>query len=145
MNKKGLQFKLAFFAVVVASMAIIAVGVIIGEWNTQYESGLQYDLGSYNKLNDISGSAESQQATLSPDSPDTDSNFESSTFRSAYGVITKIFLPFEVVFGKEGLIAALTNRFGLPDYVRQGIVAMSIFAFIFALVAIIFRIPGGTS
>lgn len=145
MNKKGLQFKLAFFGIIIASMMIIAVGVIIGEWNTVYNSGLDYDLGSYNKLTEISGSAESQQSALSPDNPETDSNFEASTFRAAYGVITKIFLPFEVVFGKEGLIASVTNRFGLPDYVRQGVIAMAILAFVFALVAIIFRIPGGTS
>lgn len=144
-GKKGLQLKKAFFAVIVLSMVIIAVGVIIGEWNTEYDAGLEYDLGSYNKLTSMTNEASNQQGSLSSENPGSGSDFESETFRASYGIITKIFTPFEVVFGKEGLLAAVTNRFGLPDYVRQGIVALCVFAFIFAIVAIIFRIPGGTT
>jgi len=145
MNKKGLIFKDAFFAIIIASMAIIAAGVWIGEWNTTYNSGLTYDLNAYNKLNDISNDASSQQGNISVKSSfaSTDTNFEGTSLRGVFGVLNNIFTPFRVVFGDGGLIDSVTERWGLPDYVRQGFVTMIIIAITFALVAIFFRIPGG--
>ena len=38
------------------------------------------------------------------------------------------------------MIDSITERYGIPDYIRQGLVAMFIFAILFAIIAIIFRL-----
>ena len=145
-NKRGLNFKDSFFAIIVVGMVIAAMGVIIGEWDTQYNSGVVYDLGDdFNKLTEVSGTAQIEQGRLSPNDADPGSDFESNTFRSAYGIISNIFAPFRVVFGEGGMIDAVTDRLGLPDYIRVGLVTLMVFGMIWAIVAIIFRIPGGSA
>ena len=144
-DRRGLQFKSSFFALIVVSMVIISTGVIISSWNIIYNSGLTYDLGEYDKLNSVTSQVSDQESRLNPESPETGTDFESSTFRAAFGIVKNILTPFRVVFGDGGMLDSVTSRFGLPDYIRQGIVLMIIVAFIFAIVAIIFRIPGGTT
>jgi len=135
-----MEFKSAFFAIIITSMIVIAVGVIIGGWAIEYDSGLSSDLGDYNKLTNASNDAQSQQGRISPQSGEASSDFETETFRGGYGIITNIFQPFRVVFGDNGMIDSVTERLGLPDYVRQGIVAMMVFAITFSIVAIVFRL-----
>jgi len=135
-----MELKSAFFAVVAVSMVIIAVGTIVTGWNNAYGSGLSSDLGDYDKLNDLSDDAGSQQGRINPQSGEASSDFETETFRGGYGIITNIFEPFRVVFGDNGMIDSVTERFGLPDYVRKGIVTMMIFAFISTIIAIVFRL-----
>ena len=146
-DKRGLQFKNAFFAVIAIGLIVTAIGVIIGEWNTQYNSGLSYDLDEYNKNSEMAGTAEGYENSLSPDSPDSGQTFESTSTFSSYGIIGNILQPFRIIFGDNGLIDSVTERFGIPDYVRYAIVTMMIFAFLFALIAIVFRLklitPGG--
>lgn len=141
MNKKGLEFKLAFFALIAVSMAVIAIGSWITQWNTDYSSGLTYDLGSdYNQLDKISDEIEDNQGRIAVKSTNTGEEFEGTSIRGVFGVLNNIFVPFRVVFGDNGMIDAVTERFGLPDYVRQGLVAMMIVSITFALVAIFFRL-----
>jgi len=139
-NKKGLEFKLAFYSIVILSMTIIAVGIHINEWNTVYESGLVYDLGEYNELDAMSGRASGQQGNMSVKSSVQGEEFESTTIRAVYGILNNIYAPFRVVFGNDGMLDSVTERFGLPDYIRQGLVTLMFFAITFSLIAILFRL-----
>jgi hypothetical protein len=135
-----MELKLAFFAIIVFSMIIIASGVVVNQWSDDYDSGLTSDLEGFDKLSDVSEDAKSQQGKINPQSGEASSDFETGMFRGGYGIITSIFEPLRAVFGDKGMVDAVTERFGLPDYVRQGLVAMMIFALIFAIIAIIFRL-----
>jgi len=141
MNKRGIEFKSAFFAIIAISMVVVAVGVIVEQWDTAYSSGLSSDLGDFNKLDDVSVTARSQQEGVISQTADPGADFEATTFRGVFGIINNIFDPFRIVFGDNGMLDSVTERFGMPDYVRQGIVTMMIIAITFTLVAIIFRLP----
>lgn len=143
-NKRGVQFKAALFALVAVSMAIYAVGVWIGDWNTQYDSGLTYDLGEYQKLDELSSYASSSKGNISVRSSfDTtgSGDFEGTSLRGAFGIINNIFTPFNIVLGSGGLIDSIEDRFGIPNYITIGIVTLMVLSIIFALVALFFRKP----
>lgn len=140
-DKRGLQFKNAFFAVVAMSMIIIAIGVIIGDWNEIYDSGLTYDLESdYSKISGMSGEAEAQRGNISVSSASSPEagDFEGTSIRAVFGILNTIYTPFKVVFGNDGMLDAVTERFGMPDYIRQGLVTIMVFAVTFALIMIFF-------
>jgi len=141
MNKQG-GIKTAFFSIVAFSMLIIAIGVWVGDWNETYGSGLTYDLGDYNKLTDASDEAGSQQGDISVKSSTAGEDFEGTSIRGVFGLLNNIYSPFRVVFGEGGMIDSVTDRFGVPNYVRQGLITIMIFAITFALVKIFFRVPG---
>jgi len=138
MDNKGLSFKLAFFALIAVSMVTIAVGVMVNDWNTQYNSGLASDLGEFDKLDTIQGHAESQEGNLSVSTALEDVDFEGKSIRGAFGILSNIYAPFRTVFGNDGMIDSVTERFGLPDWIRQSIVTMMVLAITFALIAIFF-------
>lgn len=138
LDKKGLQLKNAFFAVVVVSMVIIAVGVIVGEWDTKYQSGLNYDLSEYDKLSEFSEEAQTQKGQITPQDADPGTgDLEGKTFRGGYGILGRVFLPFQSVFN---MLESIESRFGLPSYIMEGVLTIMFFAFIFSLIAIIFRL-----
>ena len=141
-DKKGLVFKDAFFSLVIVSVAIIATGVWIGSWNETYSSGLTYDLGDYDELDVMSGEAQSQKGNVSVKTSFDTGDFEGTSLRGVFGVLNNIYTPFRVVFGDGGMIDSVTERWGLPDYIRQALVTLMIIAITFALVAIFFRKPG---
>lgn len=138
-DKQGVEFKLAFFAVVALSMVVIATGVIVEDWNTKYSSGLTYDLTDYDALDKMSSTAKGQKGSVSVKSSAQDTaDFEGTSIRAAFGIINTIYAPFKVVFGNGGMLDAVTERFGMPDYIRQGVVTMMFFALTFAVVTILF-------
>ena len=139
-----MEFRSAFFAIIAVSMVMIAVGVIINGWAVPYNSGLISDLGDYDKLSDTSDTSGTQQGRINPQSGEASSDFETETFRGGYGILTNIYSSFRVVFGDGGMIDAVTERFGLPDYLRQGIITMMILAITLSIIAVIFRL-GRTS
>ena len=140
MNKKGLQFKSALFALVVASIIILAVGYWINEWNTSYDAGLTYDLGDYQKLDELSSYASSSKGNISAQSSfDTGGDFEGTSLRGAFGIVNNLFTPFKVLLGEGGLIDAIEDRWGIPNYITLGISTMMVLAIIFALIALFFR------
>ena len=139
-DKKALEFKSAFFAIIAVALIITSIGLWVNQWNTDYSSGLTYDLGEYDQLNEISGTAGTQQSDVAVKSTNTGESFEGTSIRGVYGILTNIYAPFRVVFGDNGMLDVVTERFGLPDYIRQGIVTMMIIAITFALVAILFRL-----
>ena len=138
-NKKGVQLNLALYALVVVSVAVLAIGAMITQWNTDYSSGLTYDLTDFDKLDEAAGTAETQRGNISSQSStQDDSNFEGTTLRAVFGIVNTIFTPFNVVLGNDGMLASLTDRWGMPDYIRQGMVTMMIFALTFAIITIFF-------
>lgn len=140
-DKKGMQLKSSFFAVLIFSMVVVASGIVISEWNDKYDANLDNDLSGFNKINDVSSSAQDQKEKLGTNNRDSDDNAEASTFRGVYAIITNIFAPFEVVFGEGGMIDSVTDRFGIPDYIRQTIITMIVVALTTLLIAVIFRLP----
>lgn len=138
-------FKNAFFAIIITSMLVIAAGVIINEWGDYYGAGTSSDLSDYNKISNASSTADTQQGRINPQSGEASSDFETETFRGGYGIITNIYEPFRVVFGDDGMIDSVTERFGLPDYIRQGLITMIVIAITFTIVAIVFRLGRDTA
>jgi len=136
-----MNFKTTLWAILVFSMLIVAAGVIVDERAEAYSSTASSDLGGdFNKINDLSGTAELQKGRINPQSGEASSDYEAETFRGGYGIITSIFAPLRVVFGDGGMIDAVTERFGIPDYIRITLVTMFMFAITFGIIAIVFRL-----
>lgn len=140
-DKRGLEFKLAFFALIAVSLIVVSVGIIINDWNSTYDSGLVSDLGEFDKINSIQNEASGQQGKITVKSSTQDENFEGTSIRGVFGVLNNIYKSFRIVFGDNGMLDSLTERFGIPDYIRQALVLMMITAITFTLIAIFFRLP----
>ena len=139
MNKRGLQFRNAFFAVIVLGIVVTAVGILIGNWNAHYESGISYNLGQFNQGDSVSSTVEGYESTINPKTPDVGSDYQSNTLQSTYGIITNLISPFAIVFGQNGMLDAAAQIVGIPDYIIKPIVTMMILAIVFAVIAIVFR------
>jgi len=140
-NKKGFQFKLAFFAIVAVSALTIALGVWVNDWNTDYDSGLTYDLEDYDQLDNVSGEAQSQQGRINIKSTISNEDFEGTSIRGVFSVLNTMYQSLRIVFGDNGMIDSVTERVGAPDYVRQTIVTVIIIAITMSLITIFFRLP----
>ena len=142
-NKKGLVLKNAFFAVIIMSVFIIAIGTIIGTWSEQYDSGLTYDLSEYQDLDSFSDEAQVQQGKITPEDVDPGTgDFEGKLFRGGYGILGRVFLPFTSIWN---MMESVETRFSLPSYLSEAILTMAFFALIFSIVAIIFRLSRSTA
>lgn len=138
MNKNGVSIKQSLFAVLAFSLIIIAVGVIMGDWNKQYSSGIDYDLAEYNQLDDVSSEVQTQRDSITPRDVETGtSDFEGGLFRGSYGILGKVFSS---LGGTFNMLDSIQKRFGIPSYVAQGILAFMFIALIFGILAIIFRL-----
>ena len=136
-----MNFKNTLFSIIIFSMIITATGVIIIEKAGKYGSTATSDLGDdFNQLESLSETAEEQKGNINPQSGEASSDFETETFRGGYGIITSIFSPLRLVFGDGGMIQSAGERYGIPSYIIQGLVAMFIFAIIFGIVAVVFRL-----
>lgn len=132
-----MEFKSTFFAIIIAGMLVIAVGIIINDWGIQYGSGVTSDLGAYDKVGEASDYLDTYQGNINPQSGEASSDPETVTYRGVFGVIMNIFQPFRLVFT---MIDSAFERYGLPDYVKHGIIAMIVGGIVFTLIAIIFRL-----
>ena len=140
MNKRGADLKSAFFSVISFSLIVISIMLLTNGLNSHYRTNDDINISQYERLDDISSTATQQQGRISPDDPDPGQDAESSTFRAVFGILTNVFAPFNTVFGSDGILEVVRERFGLPAYVVQGIVAMMIISLIFTLIFIIFRL-----
>jgi uncharacterized membrane protein len=140
MNKKGMQFKNAFFSLVVVSMAVIAIGVIMSNWNAGYGTGVSSNFGVYDVSDTLQNQTLQHKANLGSGSPDPGENSETSTYRGVYGIMANIYTTFNLAFGEDGMIDSAVKQYGLPDYVRQGLVTLIMAAIAFSLIAVIFRL-----
>jgi len=139
-NKKGLEFKSAFFAIIVIGIVITAASVTLVEWNTEYQSGITPDLSDYNQGDEIGAQGDIYEGRITPSGDNPDDNFEAETFRGGYGIITNLFTPLKLVYGEGGMLDSIGDRFGIPGYIISGIAAMMSIAIIFSIVAIVFRL-----
>jgi len=138
MNKKGASLKNIFFAVIVVSMVVLAVGTIVGEWSLKYGSGLTYDLDEYSDLDTFSSEAQTQKGGITPADVDPGTgDFEGKILRGGYGILGRVFLPFTSVWN---MMESIENRFGLPSYVGEGILTLMVFSIVATVVAILFRL-----
>ena len=144
-DKRALVIKDAFFAIIALGLVITAVGVIVSGWNGTYNSGLTYDLDEFNQISSVSAEAQSQQEGIVVKSTNTGETFEGTSIRGVFGILNNIYQPFRVVFGDNGMLDKVTERFGIPDYLRQALVAAIVIAFTFTLVAILFRLSRDTA
>lgn len=140
-DKKGFNFSSAFYALISISIIVVAIGVWVGEWSADYDSGLNYDLSEYNKLDNLSTEAQSQQQGVVIKSSAQDDSFEGTSIRGVFGILNNIYEPFRLLFGEGGMLDSLTDRFGIPNYIRQGFVTIIVMAITFSLVIIFFRLP----
>ena len=145
MNKKGLEFKLALFAIVGLSMIMIAVTFMLSSWNENYGVGLSPNLEEFNKLDELTDVASQQQSSIAPQSSDPGSDFEARSFRGGFGIINSIFASFSVLFGSGGMIDSAGQRFGVPTFISQGIIVMITIAIVMGIIAIIFRLNRTTA
>lgn len=140
MNKKGLEFKSFFFSIIAVSMLLTALGTYIIYTNSTYNADIDYDFSGFQKLDELSANAQAQQASISPDNANPGTDFESTTFTGAFGVVKGMYNSFSLVFGSGGLIDAAGEKLGLPDYIKVGIITMILIAITMAIVAIVFRL-----
>lgn len=140
LNKKGFEFQSAFFSIIIFSMFVIAIGIWVNGYNDAYGTGQQSDLDEYDKLDTVSSQAIGQKSQIGASDPDPSDDAEANTYRGVYGVLTNTYSSFDVVFGEEGMLQAMSDRFNIPFYVVQGIIAFIMIAVTFTLVAIIFRL-----
>lgn len=135
MNKKGLEFKLVFFTIAIIGILITAVGIIVNDMSIEYGSGITSDLGSYNKIGEASGYIEKYQGKINSEG-EASTDYETITYRGVFGIIANIFAPFTMI---TIMINNVFERYGIPDYIKQGLILMIIASVVFTLVAIIFR------
>jgi len=134
-----MEFKSALFAILIVGLIITASGIILTSWAVEYESGIESDLQDLVRTSEVSGEAESQKGRINPQSGEASSDFETETFRGGYGILTNIYASLRLVYGEDGMIDSVVERFGLPNYIRQTIIIMILTAITFTLIAIIFR------
>jgi len=144
-NKKGLILKNAFFAIIVVSVFILAVGQIVGTWSEQYGSGLTYDLNEYSDLDSIRDTAGTfSEGTTSEDADPGTGDYEGKMLRGGYGIVGSL-LSLSPIKGVFNMIESVETRFSLPQYLSEAIVTMMILAFVFTIVAVIFRLARSTA
>lgn len=140
MNKKGLEFKSTLFSIVAISLMVIAFGVIINQQESFYDSNATSELEAYNKLDEISDTSGSYRNRLTESDSDPGQDAEANTFRGVYGILAGIFGSFDIILGSDGILDNLVTQFGLPSYVRQGLISFLLISIAFSLIAIIFRL-----
>jgi len=140
-----MEFKSAFFAIVVVGILITAVTVVINGWGVGYGSDVTSDLMEYDKSSDLEQYTGDYQGRITPTSPETSSDVETQTYRGVYGIISNPFSPLRLVFGSGGMIDSISQRFHIPSYIWRSIVSLMIISIIFTIVAIIFRINRGAA
>lgn len=138
MNKKGVQIKAAFFAIVAVSLVVLAVGTNIGEWSVPYSSNLTYDLNEYSDLRGFSDEAQNQRNQTTPTDADPGTgDLEGKLLRGGYGIIGNVFRSFKVVFA---MFDSIEKRFGLPSYLIEGLLTLMTFSLVFAIATVLFRL-----
>jgi len=134
-----MNFKSATFAIIIIGMLITSVGLILAEWNYAYNSGVSSDLEGLSKLSEASSEAGTQQGKINPQSGEASTDFETGTYKGVYGIVTGMYASLRMVYGDDGMIDSVMERFGIPSFIWQGITAMIVVAITMTLVSIVFR------
>ena len=78
-NKKGMQFKNAFFSLAIVSIAVISIGIIITQWDSKYNAGVTSDFGVFDVSDELSAQTTEHKAKLGAGDPDPGEDAETST------------------------------------------------------------------
>jgi len=140
MNKKGFAFKNGMFALVAVSILVVAFATIVSEQSSYYNTNATTSVEQYNRLSSISNTSGTYRSQLTPEDAEPGSDAEASTFRGVYGIMAGMFGVFDVLLGSDGMLNSLVVQFGLPDYIRQGIITFVLIAIAMSLAAVIFRL-----
>lgn len=138
-DKKGLQFRNAFFAIIILGVIVVAMGNIIAEWSYFYDSGITWNLGGFDQSSGVYDTVGIYLNSTNPDSPEIGSDYQSNIYQAAYGIITNLISPFAMVFGENGMLYSIATLFHIPNYIIIAIVSMMLIALIFAFISIIFK------
>lgn len=139
LNKKGLQFRNAFFAIIILGMVVVATGITISDWSSYYNSNITWNLGSFDKSDTVYQTTGIYLNSTNPKSPDIGSDYQSNIYQAAYGIITNLISPFAMVFGENGMLYSIATLFNIPNYIIIAIVSMMLLALVFAFISIIFK------
>lgn len=132
-----MEFKASIFAIVIASMVLVAIGILVNAWSNEYNANLANDLGVYNKMNDTENYITTATGNINPQSGEASSDTESITFRGSYAFITGI--PAIMRIGYS-MIYTIADYWNVPAYIIQAIIIMIGAAIVTTIVAIIFRL-----
>jgi len=144
-NNKGLVFKNVFFAIIIFGMIVIGMGVFISDWNRYYNSGVTSDLDEFSRSDEIASTAGVYVEKTTIGDAGSGQDAEVSTFRGAYGILGTLNRAFGVVTDSDGLVSMATDRFGIPSYISYAVVTLMIFAVIFGVIAVVFRLSRGAA
>lgn len=139
-NKKGFGISTTFYSIVIIGVILVAVGYWVTEWSSFYGAGVTYDLGGYNRNDNLTLIVQQYESRLSPDNANPGTDFEATTYTGAFGIISTLFNAFDVAFGNDGLIVSAGNQFGIPSYITQALILMFAVSLVMGIVAIVFRI-----
>ena len=139
MNKKGLQFRNAFFAIIILGVVVTSIGIIIANWNSYYNSGINWDLGSFDQSSAVYSQTGTYINSTTSKDPTVGEDYQSNIYKAAYGIITNLVSPFAMVFGQNGMLYSISTMFGVPSYIIAAIISMMIIALVFAFISIIFK------
>ncbi len=139
MNNKGLQFRNAFFAIIILGVVVTSMGIIIATWSDYYGSGISWNLGDFDQSGSVYSTAGTYINSTNPKTSEIGTDYQSNIYQSAYGIITNLISPFAMVFGQNGMLYSISTMFGIPNYIIIAIVSMMIIALVFAFIAIIFK------
>lgn len=135
-----MEFKQVLWAVTIFGMVIIAMSVMVDQTSLRYGKSINNDLTDLDKSSDAKYYANQSSGRINPQSGEASSDYEAETFRGAYGIITNIFSSLRMIYGDDGVFQNLADKFEVPSYILTGIITMFVFAIIFAIIAIVFRL-----
>lgn len=138
LNKKGLQFRNAFFALIVLGVVVTSMGIIIATWSDYYGTGIGWNLGSFDQSGSVYDTTGDYTNSLNNQTSGS-ADYQSNIYQASYGIITNLISPFAMVFGQNGMLYSIGTMFGIPSYIIIAIVSMIIIALVFAFIAIIFK------
>lgn len=146
-SKKGVELKIALFAVIAVGLFVVAATVNLQRWDVTdagpiYESGIstqaQQDLQPFDSSDEISTQIEADRQSISQSSG-AEGDAEGNIFQAVFGIVVIIPKTLNLVFGSNGMLDALATRFGIENYVIVGVATLMSIALIWAIIAIVFR------
>jgi len=139
-SKRSVEFRSAFFAIVAVSLVAISVGNILTNMSSDYNVDIPYDLQPFDSLEEMQSTSQTQVESITVKSSVSGENFEGTILKGVASTLNTIFLPFNIVFGNNGMLDIISDRFGIPSYIPTAIGILMFFGITFTLIAIFFKL-----
>ena len=136
---RSLEFSSVLFSVMVIGVVVFAIGTWISSFNTMYNKNIAYDLNKLNKLEDMNSYSQQYVQGLTVKDSVSGEDFRGVVMKGAFGILNTIFLPFDLIIGRKGLVATISDKFGIPEYIEYAFFTMLLMAIIFSLIRIFFK------